>query len=468
MNTLLNAGGPLANQFTDRLLVAGSATNTTALVIGTTGTGAPTPTGAVETASTGISVAQVAGSSAEGAFLLGNGGVVGNEPYIYHLNAYGPGSSLGPSDPGQADPRGSGNNWDFRLQNNYIEENGEVVPPSGDEDDEPTRLQVAPQVPVYLTAPLALFQAGYLDIATLHQRLGEIRYDDTNGPSVDAHGNVDPDAGREVFARAYGGQFRYTSNLGFTGFGYNASTSAAAMQFGGTLLRKYDANGVWRFGLAASLGQVWWSPDAVDGNGSGSVSRYTFYGTATWQAHSGWYADGIVFGGLFDGSISTNAAGRTSNMGGTTVGLSLESGYPFTLNRSGLSFEPQAQIVWQHLAFDSKTDVDGMVNALGGQDSALLRLGFRLAQPLELHGKYPVTPYFKFNFLQPLNGGGSAIIGQVPFDIGRNGAAVQIGAGITGRINNRFSVYGDVLYQRRVVSYGSNGWLANAGLRYSF
>jgi outer membrane autotransporter protein len=477
MNTLLNEGGPLSNQFTDRLLVLGNATNNTQLVIHSSGPGAPTPMDKVESSSTGISVVQVAGTAAQDTFALGNGGVLGNEPFIYHLNAYGPGSTLGASDPSQADSRGGGNHWDYRLQNNYIAPNGDIVLPDGDlqqpngeivkpgdDEVEEARPQVAPQVAAYVTAPLALFQAGALDIATLHQRLGEIRYD-RDGASPDAPNNG---PAKEVFARAYGGQFRYASNVSFGNFGYNASIDTAAVQFGGTLLRKEDDSGTWRYGLAASFGHVWWSPHAVDGASNGNLDRYTFYGTATWQSHAGWYADGIVFGGLFDGHVSTNTAGRASNMDGTTVGLSLESGYPFTLNAAGLSFEPQIQLVWQHLSFDSKTDVNGIENELGGQDSAVMRVGFRLAQPLQLEGKYPVTPYFKFNLLQPLNGGGSAVIGQVPFAVGRNGSSVQIGAGITSRVNNRLSIYGDALYQRRVVSYGSNGWLANAGLRYSF
>jgi outer membrane autotransporter protein len=476
LSTVLNEGGALTNQFTDRLLISGNATNTTQLLVKASGNGAPTPTGHADTASTGISVVQVAGMSTPQAFVLGNGGVLGNDPFIYHLNAYGPGSTLGPSDPAQADSRGGGNTWDFRLQNTYVEPDGGRVEPDGEIEEpdgeivepgegelEEARPEVAPQVAAYLTAPLAMFEAGYLDIATLHQRLGEIRYDDGS-----ASGGDNADLSKEVFARAYGGQFNYTSNVAFKDFGYNTSIDAAAVQFGGTILRQQGSDGVWRYCLAASFGHVWWSPSAVDGNSNGNVNRYTFYGTATYQANAGWYADGIVFGGLFDGYVSTDTASHESNMDGTTAGLSLESGYPFRLTASGLSLEPQVQVVWQHLSFDTKTDVNGIVNDLGGQDSALLRLGFRLAQPLQLQGKYPLTPYFKFNFLQPLTAGGRAVIGQSPFEVGRNGSSMQVGAGITGKLNSRLSIYGDALYQRRLVSYGSNGWLANAGLRYSF
>lgn len=499
LNTVLNAGGPLANQFTDRLLISGNASGKTQLLVNASGTGAATPTGLFDTAETGISVVQVHGTATPTTFVLGNGSVLGSDPFIYALNPYGPDSPFGPSNATQADARGGGNTWDFRLQNAYIdteggvidpndeihEQNGDIEKPDGEVDgpngeiiDPPSaegeeeyqreveemRPEVAPQVPAYLTAPIALFQAGALDIATLHQRLGEIRLG-VDGTGADGGGE---DYSKEVFARAYGGRFNYASNVGFRDFGYNTSIDTAAVQFGGTILRKQGTDGVWRFGLAAAFGHVWWSPSAVDGHSNGNLDRYTFYGTATYQSHAGWYGDGIVFGGLFDGYVSTDTAGRASNMGGTTVGVSLESGYPLTLTSSGLFLEPQLQMVWQHLGFDTKTDVNGIVNDLGGQDSALLRLGFRLGEPLELQGKYPVTPYFKFNFLQPLTGNGSATIGQYPFEVGRNGSSMQVGAGITGGVTPRLSIYGDALYQRRLVSYGSNGWLANAGVRYTF
>ena len=46
-------------------------------------------------------------------------------------------------------------------------------------------------------------------------------------------------------------------------------------------------------------------------------------------------------------------------MNGTSVGVSVETGFPFPLPWE-LSFEPQAQIVWQHLNFQNRTDVDGI------------------------------------------------------------------------------------------------------------
>ncbi|CAB3765032.1 autotransporter family protein [Paraburkholderia solisilvae] len=470
VRTVLNEGGPLSNQQTDRLLISGNATGTTTVTINPHGEGGPAIglTGTPSSTS-GISIVQVGGSSASGAFVLGNAGVAGDDPFVYHLAAYGPSAEHGPSAASQADPRGGGNTWDFRLQSTYTTPEGPIdLPP--DQPAEPTdpniRPAVAPQVAAYLTAPLALFQAGMVDISTLHQRLGEIRYSNQSVPGgpPSAGFSLSP---AEAFVRAYGGQYRYTTNRSFDAFGFNTDIDTAAVQFGGSVLRRQGDYGVWRYGLAAAFGHVWWTPSAVDGNSKGDANRYTFYGTATFQSNAGWYTDGIIFGGLFDGHVSTDAQGKVSDMGGTTVGLSFEAGYPFQLTSGGLFFEPQAQLVWQHLSFNRETDIDGIDTDLGGQDDVLLRIGFRLAQPLEFD-KYPITPYFKFNFLQPLTGDGNVTIGGFPFGTGKQGSAMEVGGGVTGQFTPRFSVFADAVYQHRLVSYGSNGWAANAGLRYVF
>ena len=62
LNTELNAGGPLSNQFTDRLLINGNASGNTTVQVKPTGHGAFTSTGA-PTPSSGISIIQVGGAS---------------------------------------------------------------------------------------------------------------------------------------------------------------------------------------------------------------------------------------------------------------------------------------------------------------------------------------------------------------------------------------------------------------------
>jgi autotransporter-associated beta strand protein len=211
VGTLLNSGGPLSNQETDRLLVSGNSSGSTSVRVN--GFGPFSATG-IPNATDGISLIQVAGTSSPGAFTLG--GVTGGSPFQYNLNAYGPGSPNGLADPGQNQTAvgNPGGYTDYRLQTAYVTPAGPLAPlaPSSPSPSPPdARPEVAPQVPAYLSAPTALFNAGFQDLDSLHRRLGEIHDDQILG--------LDPSG--EVFLRTYGTTFNYTSNLDFEKFGFN-------------------------------------------------------------------------------------------------------------------------------------------------------------------------------------------------------------------------------------------------------
>ncbi len=112
--TLLNEGGPLSNQVTDRLLVSGNATGNTAVVVRAFGDGADT-TPDFPSAIHGISIIQVAGTSSSGAFTVPGGYVDGGTPFRYQLYAFGPGSPNGAASASQSVVSG-GAQWDYRLE----------------------------------------------------------------------------------------------------------------------------------------------------------------------------------------------------------------------------------------------------------------------------------------------------------------------------------------------------------------
>jgi len=460
VNTVLNAGGPLSNQTTDRLLVSGNATGSTTTVhVNGIGAGAATgPTG-VPNNSEGISIVQDGGSSTQGAFKLA--GPVGNTAFVYSLNAYGPTSTNGAANqsqsvlpPSASDPL----TWDYRLQNNYVDPSGPLSPPVESPGPPDARPQVQTQVPAYLSAARGLFQAGLLDIGTLHQRLGEIRDDQT----------FDRQGMGEVFIRAYGGLFNYTPNRGFSNFGFNFNEDYAAVQFGGNYNAINNEYGTLRVGLAGAIGRMWLQPSAIDGMSKALFNTQNFFGIATWQDRSGWYVDGIVFGGLFDGRFTTPQAGQTTGMNGTAVGASIESGIPFALPYD-LSFEPQGQIVWQHLNFQNRTDVNGIDVDLGSPDQVTARVGFRLKRPFQTENGMLFTPYLKANLLQGIGGSSDVVLSGVAFGTGNVGTALQVGAGATGTLTRNLSLYGDVSWQSQVGNGGGfRGWIFNGGLRWLF
>ena len=212
LNTVLNAGGPLSNQSTDRLLIAGSDPGVTTIQLHPIGSGAFTATG-VPTASGGISLVQVGGPSSPGEFVLPGGYITGGTPFRYQIYAYGAGSPNGPADPSQNLAGNPFSYWDYRLQSVYVDPSGPVAPvaSSGTPTPPDARLEVAPQVPAYITVPIALFNAGWQDIDELHRRLGEIR---------DAQQQGTPQR-VEVFVRAYGSTYNYTSTRSFTDYGFD-------------------------------------------------------------------------------------------------------------------------------------------------------------------------------------------------------------------------------------------------------
>jgi hypothetical protein len=294
MNTLLNEGGPLSNQQTDRLLIQGNVTTTGTTVLDVTpqGTGASAPidkNGAVD-ATDGISLVQVGGMSRADAFAL-RYGYVAVGPYQYKLYAFGP---------GQADasqnllPSGE-LNWDYRLAPKYVE-----IPVGGDGDGKgdggggdgdhggdgdgedhgggsgvpdpagggtpvnPPPRDLVAQLPSYIVAPTALFTYGDALIDTLHQRLGEIR--DTS-PS-DPHGG-------ELFVRYIGSQQRYASSHG--AYGYDFDQQINAVQLGGSLLSLTNDASSLRIGWALDKGSTRVTPRVFDSEDA-SFGRYDAHG----------------------------------------------------------------------------------------------------------------------------------------------------------------------------------------------
>lgn len=317
---------------------------------------------------------------------------------------------------------------------------------------------MAPQVASYLTAPAALLYAGLVDIDTLHRRLGEVRDDRDlardNGPG-------------EMFFRAYGGTFHYTTNQNFTSYGYNATGNYSAIQVGGNLYKHRDDNGsIWRFGLAGTMGWLNFTPEAVDGESSGQSTIYRLSGYATYQNQKGWYVDSILSVGWFDGQVNTDARGKAMNLNGNAYAASVEGGYPFAL-AAGLNLEPQVQLVGQHLSFRNETDIDELPVNIGAQNQLTGRLGVRLTRPFELD-KGRVTPYGAIDLLHSFTDGTNVQVADANFVSGKAGDALQFSAGINGTVTPRMSLYGRVSWQQAIGNAGFRAWLFNLGGRYLF
>lgn len=297
---------------------------------------------------------------------------------------------------------------------------------------------------------------------SLHRRLGDIR----NTQDVDI-----ADTKGEAFARVYGSTSSYTSNIGFSRYGYNADQDYTALQFGSNATLHNDNGATLRLGGAITLGHSRLTPDAADGNSVTKTDTQSISAIGTYQHPAGWYVDVILSAGNLRGKTRTANFGNhtVATIKGRTYAASIEAGYPFALGDSGFNLEPQIQYSWQNLRFRDFTDADGIRTHLGHQNQSTLRVGARLTRPYDTKDGTQITPYARVNYLQSLSGNhGNVTVGSVEFPYGKFGRAVQVGAGVSGMVNKRLSVYGEFSWQDNLGSSGWKGWQFTGGIRYMF
>ena len=467
-NTVMNEGGALANQATDRLLVEGNVITTgpTELVVIPTRDGALTDSnhnGAVD-AGEGISLVQVAGSSRADAFTL-RGGYVAAGPWQYTLHAFGPGTT----DQAQNALATGALNWDYRLGNLYVCETDcdpvdPVVPPVDPVDPpvdpvDPGRIAVVPQLPSYLSAPAALLTYGDMMRDGLHQRLGDIRSGSSHDP-----------VGGEVFARYLGGQLRYTSNLSFQRYGYDFDQQVNALQLGGGLVALDGDNGTLRAGWAADHGTTRVTPKAADGNSSAKYRANGVSAWVTWQQGNGLWVDGVIGSTRFHGDVGTDLRGAdVGRIRANAWTMSVEVGMPFALGNEW-TVEPRFQLKHQSLNFRDFVDGDGLAVKLGTAKQTSARLGGRIARTAN-----PVfMPYASLDLTHTSNGDPKADVSSEDWDIaerfgsGRVGNAYRVAAGATSQLGEHVQVYGEGTYQHFVGGHGMRGWAGNVGIRVTF
>jgi outer membrane autotransporter protein len=461
MNTALNTGGPLPAQSTDRLLIKGNVTGTTTLQLNTTGTGANTNTSLnnLKVPTEGISLAQVSGNSSGDSFKLAGGYVAANgSPYQYRVFAYGPGQTAA----SQSLLGNDSLDWDYRLQTAYLDQNGDPIPgvppaggPGGPGGPGGGRPAVVAQASSDLVAPLAMQSYGATVMSSLNRRLGEIR-DDAVPP---------PDNRAEMFSRVIASSNSYRSNRGFDDYGYDFHQDIQAMQIGGNWLHLQDQNQNLRLGAAVTVGSTSVRPKTEDAESSKfRIDARSLALTGTWQHKSGWYVDGVLSAGTFNGNIDTDKSSKAGRIQGNSLEASVETGKAFTLD-NGFVVEPQLQLMSQTFRFDDHTDVDGVHTSWDDNTYLTARGGVKVTIPVQSAPQW--KPYVAANLLQTWGGDNDVKLADTSFTPGTVGTALQLQVGATGQLTRNLSIYGDLSGQQRL-GHGTSSVSANVGVRYLF
>ncbi|GKX53893.1 autotransporter [Leminorella grimontii] len=412
LNTVLNEGG--ANAQSDKIHVTGDASGDHTLVINQAG-----GLGAL-TEGDGIQVVAIDGD-ATGSFKLGNRVSAGAYEYLLYQG-------------GESDV----DDWYLRS---YLQTSED---PSAEGEGEGVVLY-RPEVANYVAAPYLNEQYGFDAIGTRHERIG----DDVSRSANGAWGRI---SGQHVENES--GSFSYTTNTWFAQLGmdlYQAqndadtkTTAGVMMTFGRQMTDAKD-------GVRSLM------PDSSTSVGNVDSDMYSLGAYYSRDTQDGAYLDLVTQGTYYRNEYSSDHDAKQTGYGAV---LSVEVGKAFPLG-NGWSVEPQAQLMYQYLNLDAfhddVSDVEGVSHS-----SARARGGLRIIKDMET-----VKPYVTMDVVHSLNDAPDVKVGSTKMSSGFTETWWRMGTGISVKVADKVSVYGDVKYQKDFSS-DVDGYSGNVGVKVSF
>ena len=239
----------------------------------------------------------------------------------------------------------------------------------------------------------------------------------------------------------------------------NASGDLGGFQGGIDLLRGSLIAGQYeRAGLYGAYGDVHADVNGLVTNpaatayvlthtGSMNLNSWSAGGYWTHTGPGGWYLDAVLQGTWYYGSASTQFA--RLNTDGTGFIGSLEGGYPYAWPQLGPGFviEPQGQILWQKVSF--RHDYDGLGDvALGDTTGPSGRIGLRTKWTIVTGGGQVWQPYLRGNLWRDWGADANTTFsGTDLVPLASQVTRLELGGGLTGRINAAVSVFANVDYE---------------------
>ncbi|WP_254473192.1 autotransporter outer membrane beta-barrel domain-containing protein [Bartonella sp. B1098] len=454
LNARLNPHDPSDQQVTDRLIIHGDVSGKTKIhVRGDVGNVANSQANAKIAHS--VSVIQIYGQAEKDSFQLdGNYVALRNSPYKYTLRAYSPEATLKQEHVQQKFVKDGGAFWNFRLENQYVKSAGSSALP-----DQFVR-SVVPQVPTYLVLPNSVFHAGLMDINNQNKQLETLRMTST--------GMVEVRENPALYLRGYGGSYRYASDLSALEYGYNGDLDYRGVEAGVLLQTIENTDSALSFGVMGTYGNLSLQPLNVEQSQKSAFDKWTATVYGSMQHNVGFYVDGLLSYGLFKGDVLTLARGKTATLKGNPLSVSVIGGQTIATGYKGFVFDPQVQVVYQHLQFNKARDIDNFDIEMGNLDQWVARVGGRLTKiPTGSEGVNAVAFYGKL-YLAHGFGEKQSVHFNDAFKLGAFGSSLEAGVGFNAKLLPQFSLHADILYQHKLNKAGFSGASFSGGVRYQF
>ncbi|WP_375649756.1 autotransporter outer membrane beta-barrel domain-containing protein [Bartonella sp. OT172YNZD] len=447
-NTEWSDSARIGDQKTDRLLIHGDALGTTTVYFRNHLEKENIQADDSDPLNTrGISLIQVSGKANKNSFKLENGYTsIKGLPYKYTLTAYGPEANYGKANANQKLLESDDNFWDFRLQNAFLDPNLRIK-------------ALLPQTASYIVMPNALFYTGLKDIAKQNALLANIRTSVLGKEKEKQTG---------FFLYTYGSTATLSSERGPLKYGYGADIRYAALQAGVALTAIEGQNTTTHFGFVGTYGQLSFTPKDMADAEKNTLNKWSLTAYGSIQHDSGFYVDTLLSYGILKGHITNAIRGNTAKLNDAKMlSISTTVGKEFATGVEGLTFEPQTQIAYQHLRFNTIEDADNFTVDMDNPSQWLIRVGGRLTKTISTENNRPLSFYGKVNLIKTFGDDSTIHIGR-NFDLDPMGPAIEGGIGINAQLSHKFSLHGDVSYQQKLQKTGISGASFSGGIRYQF
>ncbi|KEC57622.1 outer membrane autotransporter barrel domain-containing protein [Bartonella quintana JK 19] len=461
-NARLNPSDPSNTQVTDRLLIHGDVSGKTVVHVKGV-SGSVGENNRSDKIAHSVSIIQVYGKAEKDSFQLsGDYVALDDSPYKYTLRSYAPKATSTRDDVDEKFMKDGGEFWNFRLENQYVELSDSAYTSTVSKDRSPGQAvrSVVPQVPTYLLLPNGLFHAGLVNISNQNKHLERLRA--TSGGMSGIHENP------ALFLRGYAGHYRYSSNLSALEYGYGGELGYNALEAGVLLKTIENAYSNTFFGVIGAYERLSLQPLAVEQSQKSAFDKWSVTAYGTMQYDTGFYVDGLLSYGLFKGDVLTLARGKTATLKGNPLSVSLTGGQPFATGYEGFVFDPQVQVVYQHLRINPARDIDNFEIELGKLDQWTMRVGGRLTKTFPVTDEARLVSFYSKFYLAHGFDGKQSVHFKDAFQLGAFGSSLEAGLGFNARLSSKFALHGDLVYQHKLSKAGFSGTSFVGGLRYQF
>jgi outer membrane autotransporter protein len=199
--------------------------------------------------------------------------------------------------------------------------------------------------------------------------------------------------------------------------------------------------------------------------GTLGLNSYSAGGYWTHYGPNGWYLDAVLQETYYNGNAITQFANLPIN--GSGFISSLEGGYPIPLPLGPrFVLEPQAQIIWQQVAFNQANDGLGPVG-LGTTSGTTGRVGLRGVWTIDGYNGHVWQPYVRTNIWRDWGAEATTTFGIDQVPLIEEATRLEFAGGVTALLGRGISLYAQAGYQFALDNvYLRNGVQGDIGLRY--